>query len=125
VCWLLGVSEATVLLPSMLISSSFPLMSYVLLVRWGYARRWAFLGGLLVATAPFEVVLGTCRTNDLVLAGALGVGFTLLVLLEQRPVWQGCSRARVLVRLYVKLARLGPLASTRPPPPLARAPGSS
>jgi hypothetical protein len=104
VCWLLGVSESTVMLPSMLISSSFPLLSYVLLVRWGYARRWAFLAGLLVATAPFEVVLGTCRTNDLVLGGTLGLGFTALVLLERRPIWQGIVVALLLwFAFYVKL----------------------
>ena len=103
-CWLLGVSESTVMLPSILISSSLPLMSYALLTRWGYPRRWAFLGGLLVATAPFEVLLGTCRTNDLVLGGALGLGFTLLVLLERRPVWQGVLVALVLwFAFYVKL----------------------
>ena len=57
VCWLLGVSRRRSCCRRCS-SVSFPLMSYVLLVRWGYARRWAFLGGLLVATAPFEVVLG-------------------------------------------------------------------
>ena len=87
--WLLGVSETTVLLPSWMLSSSFSVLAYALLMRWGYGTARAIAGGLIVATAPFEVVLGTCRTNDLVLGGALGYGFAALVLLERRPVWQG------------------------------------
>ena len=101
---LLGVSESAVLLPSMLLSSAFGVLGYVLLVHWGYGRLRAFLGGLIVATAPFEVVLGTCRTNDLVLAGAFGIGFTSLVLLERRPFWQGVVVAVALwFGFYVKL----------------------
>lgn len=101
---LLGVSESTVLLPSMLLSSAFGVLGYALLIHWGHDRLRAFLGGLLVATAPFEVVLGTCRTNDLVLAGAFGIGFTALVLLERRPWWQGAGVALALwFGFYVKL----------------------
>ena len=104
VCLLLGISETTVLVPSFVISSSFAVLAYLLLVRWGYDRVRATVGGLIVATAPFEVVLGTCRTNDLVLAGALGFGFGLMVLLEERPVWQGIVVAIALwFGFYVKL----------------------
>jgi hypothetical protein len=101
---LLGVSETTVLLPAWVLSSSFGVLGYVLLVHWGYAPARALAGGLIVATAPFEVVLGTTRTNDLYLAGAFGVGFVALVLLENRPVWQGITAALMLwFGFYVKL----------------------
>lgn len=101
---LFGLSETTVLLPAWLVSSSFAALAYVLLVRWRYGAVRSFAGALLVATAPFEVVLGTCRTNDLYLAGALGVGFVLLVLLEERPILQGLSLALALwYGFYVKL----------------------
>jgi hypothetical protein len=96
-CLLLGVSETTVLLPSMLLSSSFSLLGYVLLVHWGYDRLRAFLGGILVATAPFEVVLGTCRTNDLVLAGAFARSGARPP--GAAPVVAGIRRAGALVRL--------------------------
>jgi hypothetical protein len=93
-----------VLLPTWILSSSFGLLGYVLLVHWGYAPVRAFAGGLVIATAPFEVVLGTCRTNDLYLAGVFGLGFVALVLLEDRPVWQGVATALALwFGFYVKL----------------------
>jgi hypothetical protein len=104
VAMLLGVSETTLLLPSFILSSSSAVLAYLLLVRWGYDRLRAILGGLIVATAPFEVVLGTCRTNDLVLGATLAFGFTALVLLEERPVWQGIVIALALwFGFYVKL----------------------
>ena len=86
---LLGTSETTVLLPTWILSSLFGVLARALLVRWGYPPGRALAGGLLVATAPFEVVLGTLRTNDLYLAGAFAVAFTAVALLEDRPVRQG------------------------------------
>jgi hypothetical protein len=101
---LFGVSETTLILPTWVLSSTFGVLAYVLLVRWGYGTARAFAGGLVVATAPFEVVLGTCRTNDLYLAGALALGFVALVLLETRPVGQGIAVALALwFGFYVKL----------------------
>jgi Dolichyl-phosphate-mannose-protein mannosyltransferase len=104
ICGLLGVSETTVILPSMLLSSALAALAYVLLVHWRYERWRAALGALLVATAPFEVMLGTCRTNDLVLGGTLAFGFAALVLLESRPLLQGVLVALALwFGFYVKL----------------------
>jgi hypothetical protein len=101
---LLGLSETTILLPTLLLSSSFGVLGHRLLLHWGYGPARAFAGGLLVATAPFEVVLGTFRANDLYLAGALGIGFVLLVLLERRPLLQGVAVALALwFGFYVKL----------------------
>jgi hypothetical protein len=104
VALLFGITETTVLLPTWILSSAMSLLAYALLVRWGYGTRRAFLGGLLVATAPFEVVLGTLRTNDLYLGGALALGFLALVLYEDRPVRQGVLVAIALwYGFYVKL----------------------
>lgn len=101
---LFGVSETTLLLPTCLLSCVFGVLAYALLVRWSYGRARAFAGGLLVATAPFEVVLGTLRTNDLYLGGAAAFGFVALVFLEERPVWQGAVVALCLwLGFYVKL----------------------
>jgi tetratricopeptide (TPR) repeat protein len=102
--WLFGISEATFLLPTMVLTSTFSIMAYAILVRWGYGRLRAFLGGLLVALAPFELVLGSLRANDSYLELALASGFTGLVLLEAQPILQGIVLALVLwFGFYVKL----------------------
>src|SRR5258705_2463603 len=101
---LLGVSETTLLLPTWMLSSGFGVLAYALLVHWRYGRARALAGGLMVATAPFEVMLGTLRTNDLYLGGAVAFGFAALVLFEDRPVWQGVLLALcVWFGFYVKL----------------------
>src|SRR6185369_5947922 len=102
--WLGGVSETMFLLPTAILTSTFAVMAYAILLRWRYGRWRAFLGGLLVAFAPFEVVLGSLRANDSYLELALGAGFTALVLLERRPVWQGIALAVCFwFGFYVKL----------------------
>ena len=101
--YLFGLSETTILLPTWILSSTFGILAYALLVP-GYGSGRAFVAGLAVATAPFEVVLGTVRTNDLYLAWTLALGFVLLVRLEHRPVLQGVLVALCLwLGFYVKL----------------------
>src|SRR5215475_8357416 len=65
--FLFGVSETALLLPTTIVSCTFGVLGYALLVRWGYRPLSAFLGALFVVTAPFEIVLGTLRANDLYL----------------------------------------------------------
>jgi hypothetical protein len=78
-------------------------MAYAILLRWDYGRRCArSLGGLLVALAPFELVLGSLRANDSYLELAGAAGLTSLVLLERRPVLQGIA---IAVLLLVRLLR--------------------
>src|SRR5690242_17677384 len=102
--WLFGVSETTFLLPTMVVTSTFSVLAYAIFVRWRYGWLAAFLGGLLVALAPFELVLGSLRANDSYLEMALAFGFAGLVLLEERPVWQGIALAVCLwFGFYVKL----------------------
>jgi hypothetical protein len=91
--WLFGVSEPA---PTALATSSFGVFAYALFVRWRYGRWRAFLGGLLVAVAPFEVMLGSLRANDSYLELAMGMGFTALVLFEAHPIWQGIALALAL-----------------------------
>jgi hypothetical protein len=101
---LLGLSETTVLLPTWLLSSAFGALAYAFLVRWGYGAARAFAGALLVVTAPFEVVLGTCRTNDLYLGGAIAGGLLVLEFWEDRPILQGVALALLVwFGFYVKL----------------------
>src|SRR5215813_14209549 len=98
------LNYVAVLLPTTIVSCTFGVLGYALLVRWGYRPLSAFLGALFVVTAPFEIVLGTLRANDLYLAWALALGFTLLVFLEDRPVLQGLAVAVCLwFGFYVKL----------------------
>src|SRR5215831_13384176 len=62
--WAFGVSETAFLAPTALLTSTMPIMAYAILLRFGYGRLRALLGALLVATAPFEVMLGSLRAND-------------------------------------------------------------
>jgi tetratricopeptide (TPR) repeat protein len=102
--WLGGISETMFLLPTALVTSTFGVFAYAILLRWGYDRLRAFLGGLLVALAPFELVLGSLRANDSYLELAVAAGFASVVLLEKRPVWQGIALAlSVWFGFYVKL----------------------
>jgi hypothetical protein len=91
--WLGGISETMFLLPTAIVTSTFPVMAYAILLRWEYGPLRAFLGGLMVALAPFELVLGSLRANDSYLELAGAAGLTSLVLLERRPVWQGIAIA--------------------------------
>jgi hypothetical protein len=101
---LFGMSETTLLLPTWILSSGCGVIAYALLVHWRYGRARALAGGLLVATMPFEIVLGTLRTNDLYLGGAGAFGLLALVLLEDRPVRQGVALALCWwFGFYVKL----------------------
>jgi tetratricopeptide (TPR) repeat protein len=102
--WLFGISETTFLLPTMVLSSLLGVLAYTALIRWGHGRARAFVGGLLVALPPFEVVLGTLRANDSYLEVALALGFVGLVCLEERPILQGVVVAVCLwLGFYVKL----------------------
>lgn len=101
---LFGISEITFLLPTWIVSSLMGVAAYALLVLWRYPALSALLGGLFVASAPFEVVTGTLRANDLYLAAALVLGLLLAVGLERRPVAQGMGFAACLwFGFYVKL----------------------
>jgi tetratricopeptide (TPR) repeat protein len=101
---LFGISELTFFLPTLVVSSLFGMAAYLLLFRWGYDHFRSFLGGLFVASAPFEVLLGTVHANDLWLSAALVAGLLALVFLERRPILLGAVLALCLwFGFYVKL----------------------
>src|SRR5213078_3748913 len=64
----------------------------------------AFAAALMIAAAPFEVLLSTLRANDVILAWLVGLALAALVVLDSRPVWQGIAVALFgWLAFYVKL----------------------
>ena len=55
-------------------SSSLSVIGYFLLRLKGYPVFPACMAGLFVATAPYEILIGTVRANDLILAWVLAMG---------------------------------------------------
>jgi hypothetical protein len=101
---LFGVSETAFFMPTWILSSLMGVVAYVLLTRWGHATAPAFWGGMFVASAPFEVLIGTVRANDLFLAVAVVGGILAVACLQRRPILQGCALAVCLwLGLYVKV----------------------
>src|SRR5947199_7720091 len=68
---LFGVSEFGFFVPTFLMSASLGLVGYAILVRWGHGFLPAFAAGLMIAAAPFDVLLGGLRANDVHLAWCL------------------------------------------------------
>src|SRR5437667_4484237 len=101
---LFGVSEFAFFAPTGLMSASLGVAGFAILVRWGYALLPAFAAALMIAAAPFEVLLGTLRANDVILAWLVGLALAALVVLDSRPVWQGLAVALFgWLAFYVKL----------------------
>ncbi len=101
---LFGVSEFGFFVPTTLMSASLGVVGYALLVRWGYALLPAFAAALMIAAAPFEILMGTVRANDVILAWLVGLALAALVLLDERPVRQGLVVALLgWLGFYVKL----------------------
>lgn len=101
---LFGISETTFFLPTWMLSSGLAVSAYAFLIRWGYGPSQAFWGALVVASAPFEVLIGTVRANDLFLAVAVVTGLLALVFLDRRPALQGSVLAFCFwFGLYVKV----------------------
>jgi len=101
---LFGISEFGFFVPTVLMSASLGLVGYAILVRWGYAVLPAFAAALMIAAAPFDVLLGGLRANDVILAWLVGLAIAALVVLDERPVWQGLAVALCgWLGFYVKL----------------------
>ena len=99
-----GVSETAFFLPTWILSASLSVVAFQLLRLWKYRLLEASAGALIVATAPFEVVLGTLRANDLFLSWFLALGLWAFVALERRPVQRGVTVAVCLwLAFYAKL----------------------
>ncbi len=101
---LLGVSEFSFFLPTWLMSSSLSVIGYALLRLKGYPVFPACIAGLFVATAPYEILIGTVRANDLILAWVLAMGLLFFIVFEKKPVLQGiCTAFFLWFGFYVKL----------------------
>src|SRR6058998_2371795 len=101
---LFGVSEFGFFFPTTLMSASLAVVGYAILVRWGYALLPAFAAALMIAAAPFEILMGTVRANDVILAWLVGLALAALVVLDERPVRQGLVVALLgWLAFYVKL----------------------
>jgi hypothetical protein len=101
---LFGVSESTLFLPTWLVSAAIPVVAYALLVTCGYGAGAAALAGAFVATAPFEILMGAVRSNDLFLALSVALGCLVLLRYSGRPVLQGVLLALLFwFGFYVKL----------------------
>src|SRR5438874_5750036 len=90
---LFGISEFGFFVPTVLMSASLGVFGYAILLRWGYALLPAYAAALMIAAAPFEVLMGTLRANDVILAWLVGLALAALVVLDDRPVRQGLAVA--------------------------------
>ncbi|HEY4485573.1 MAG TPA: tetratricopeptide repeat protein [Nitrospiria bacterium] len=100
----LGISESSYFLPTLIMSCTMGAIGYLLLLSMSYRPLQAFLGGVFLASAPFEVLIGSLRANDLILSWFLALGILLFVVLEEKPVWQGASLAFLAwLGFYVKI----------------------
>ena len=101
---LLGVSEFSFFLPTVLMSASIPVICYFLLTNWGYSKKNSFLSGLFVASAPFEIFIGGLRANDLIFTWLIALAFLSFFIFKKKPILQGESVAFFLwFAFYVKL----------------------
>ena len=101
---LFGISEFGFFVPTALMSASLSVVGYAILLRWGYALLPAFAAALMIAAAPFEILMGTVRANDMILAWLVGLAVAALVVLDERPVRQGLAVALLgWLGFYVKL----------------------
>jgi len=101
---LFGISEFGFFVTTVLMSASLSVVGYAMLLRWGYALLPAFAAALMIAAAPFEILMGTVRANDVILAWLVGLAMVALVVLDERPVRQGLVVALLgWLGFYVKL----------------------
>lgn len=86
---ILGVSELSFFLPTLIMSSIIPIFGFLILRKYNYSPLNSFLSSLMIATAPFEVMIGTLRANDLIFAWFVYLAFLFFILFKDRPKIQG------------------------------------
>jgi len=91
-----GVSEWSLFLSTWIFSSSLSLIAYLTMTRFGYGRSQAFLAGLFVATAPYEVLIGSLHSSDLFLEWFFALGFLVLFTTMRSQILHGVLLALVL-----------------------------
>jgi len=101
---LFGISESSFFLPTWLMSSSIGVIGYYILTFWRYPRYKAFLAALFIASAPFEILIGVVRANDLIFSWALALALYSFIIFEKKPIIQGMLLAFLFwFAFYVKL----------------------
>lgn len=101
---LFGVSEWAFFLPTWLFSASLSAIGYWILIDYDYSPPEALGAGLLIGSAPFEVMIGTLRANDLFLEWFLAGAFLVMARRTERDIPQGLLLAVLLwCAFYVKL----------------------
>src|SRR5438094_9703381 len=65
---LLGFNEVALFLPTVVISASFPVLAYLLLVGGGYGPLPAALAASHAPSRPFDLLLGARPPSELTLA---------------------------------------------------------
>jgi len=70
---LFGTHLCSFFLPTVAMSASFSALGYAYLRRIGYAPGAALAAGLFIASVPFEILLGTLRANDLIVAWCMAI----------------------------------------------------
>ena len=93
---LFGVSEWSLFLSTWILSSSLSLLAYLTLKRFGYGPSQALLAGLFVATAPYEVLIGSLHSSDLFLEWFFALGFLVLFAKMRSQILHGALLAVVL-----------------------------
>lgn len=73
-----GISVGSFFAPTLIISSMIPVVGFHYLKSFNYDTRNSFAGGVILASSPFEIVLGTLRANDLITAFFLFLSIYLL-----------------------------------------------
>lgn len=99
-----GKSEITFFLPTILMSCSFGVIAYFLFLKWKCQPVSSFFASLFVVSAPFEILIGTVRANDIILAWLLALALLSFFYLIKRPLLQGGLLAFLFwFSFYVKL----------------------
>jgi len=93
---LFGVSEWSLFLSTWILSSSLSLLAYLTLKRFGYGPSQALLAGLFVATAPYEVLIGSLHSSDLFLEWFFALGFLVLFAQMRSQILHGVLLAVIL-----------------------------
>lgn len=101
---LFDLSEFSFFFPTVFLSSLFGVFGYLIAVRKDYSGISAFLIGLFIVSAPFEVLIGTLRANDIFLAWFMAVALWVFLSYEDKPILKGMVVALMMwFGFYVKL----------------------
>lgn len=93
---LFDLSETSFFLPTWLMSASLGVFAYWVLLLHSCTRSEAFWAGLFVASAPFEILIGVVRANDLIFSWLVMGGFLSWIYFHGKPVLRGCLLAYFL-----------------------------